>query len=889
MNCARVDDLLLEYVEDALDDADRRAVDTHLSRCAACQRRLGETRELVGDLAQARQASLAGSSCATEKSEVMVASWPPGTRLGDFEIIAELGRGGMGTVYRARQLSLNRTVALKVLSAAMAQTPGLIKRFVTEAHAAAKLHHTNIVAVYAQGEHDAHLFYAMELIDGEGLERVMRRPESGLAPRQPSRDYRRLARLISEAADALQHAHAQGVIHRDIKPQNILLGRDGRLHVTDFGLARLLDEPGVTISGEMLGTPAYMSPEQVGADRRKIDHRTDLFSLGVTFYEMLTGSRPFDGVTRDQVVARICTTEPVSPRKLDNTIPIDLETICLRALEKDPARRYQSADELAADLRRFAENQPIRARRVGPIEKAIKWSKRNPGPTAVMALSVAMLAGGVVWGVQYRRHQREQADRLVAQAWNLLAYEDYREPAEARGLLEQAGRLGPSDHATYLAARALSVMLEDKEEAIRLLQQSLAIRPDDQETMYLLAWALFRNDQFVEQREITDRADALGDSKSAAAHFFRGQSRLRQFPDEAPEEFRRAIGKRKNYAQAMMHLGRANNQWMYHTREPGRWDEQQRYLPIACQMLEKKAYPRYLWSIANRLMAEIYVESGRTGGAGAYFETAREYATEAQRLEPENPRGYAAEAEYWESRGDFGKAVEARNRGLPHLKSKNDKTEFYEYRWRLLYWQKRFDDALADLRALTEITPSSAPRRPWFSHYFQALVLAEQDHLAEAVRLTTALPTSQPANPIAVMGAAAQLRVLGRSAEADRLLDEYRDRIDFRSVELPNVPAAQLQEVYEFCRGQRTWAQLDALARRDPASTGNADPTWLLSIAAFFDGCRELGQGNRETAQARFRQADACYDDEGFCYLARVFVRRMAADPAWPHWIHPAD
>lgn len=883
MNCARVDDLLLDYVEDALDNSDRRAIETHLSRCVACQRRLEETRELVGDLAEVRQASLAGSSRAAGEPEVKVASWPPGTRLGDFEIIAELGRGGMGTVYRARQVSLNRVVALKVLSAPMAQTPGLIKRFVTEAHAAAKLHHTNIVAVYAQGEHDGHLFYAMELIDGEGLERAMRRHENGLTPRQPARDYRRLARLISEPADALQHAHAQGVVHRDIKPQNILLGRDGRLHVTDFGLARLLDEPGVTISGEMLGTPAYMSPEQVGADRRKIDHRTDIFSLGVTFYEMLTGSRPFDGVTRDQVIARICTTEPVAPRKLDTTIPVDLETICLRALEKDPARRYQSADELAADLRRFAENLPIRARRVGPIEKAIKWTKRHPGATTVMVLSVALLTGGLIWGVQYRRHQREQADRLVAEAWTLLAYEDYREPAEARALLIEAERLGPSDRAALLAARALSVMLEDKEEAIRLLNQSLAIRPRDEETMYLLAWALFRNDQFVEQGKVTDQADALGDTRSAAAHFFRGQSRLRQYPDEAPEEFRRAIALRKNYAQAMMHLGRANNQWMYHTREPVRWDEQQRYLPIACQMLEKKAYPRYLWSIANRLMAEIMIGQGRTDAAEGYFREAIEMANQAVTTQPDNPRGYAAEAEYWESRGDFGQAVEARNRGLPHLKSKNDKTEFYEYRWRLYYWQKQFADALSDLRALTEITPPSAPRRPWFSNYFQAQLLAEQGNWVEAVRLTTALPTSQPENPIAVIGAACQLRVLGRATEADRLLDEYRDRIDFRSVVLPNISPRQLQDAYEFCSGRLTWNQIEALARKEK------DPSWLTAMAAFIDGSRELGRGNRKSAEARFRQADACYDDEGFCYLARIFVRRMDRDPTWPNWIPPAD
>ena len=313
----------------------------------------------------------------------------PGQVLGDFEIIREIGRGAMGIVYEAKQVSLNRKVALKVMSVGLGITGKAVQRFRRESEAAAKLHHTNIVPVYATGEVDGVLFYAMERIDGSSLDRVIRRlrlererrlpasagahpaagdraaesTQSGTPRGNQDREltpeaaadlgssslgsgagyFDAVARMIAEVADGLEHSHQQGVIHRDIKPSNLLLSPSDRLSINDFGLARVLEQPGMTMTGEFVGTPAYMSPEQITAGRIPVDHRTDIYSLGATLYELLTLQRPFAGSRRDQVLAQIVQKDPTLPRRRDRHVPLDLETICLKAMEKDPDRRYQTA------------------------------------------------------------------------------------------------------------------------------------------------------------------------------------------------------------------------------------------------------------------------------------------------------------------------------------------------------------------------------------------------------------------------------------------------------------------------------------------------------------------------------------------------------------------
>ena len=347
-----------------------------------------------------------------------------GTPLGDFRLLREIGRGGMGVVYEAEQLSLGRRIALKVLPFALTLDSRQLQRFKNEARAAAHLHHTNIVPIYSVGcEHGVH-FYAMQFIEGQPLSDVIHelrqlagRGAVGSAPRtnQPGRIFlhprplafrplwisgdreperretqageiattpriagtslpstsgraffQTVARFGLQTAEALEHAHQLGVIHRDIKPANLLLDVNGHLWVTDFGLAQVQSDVALTTTGDLVGTLRYMSPEQALARRGVVDHRTDIYSLGATLYELLTLEPAFTGSDRQELLRQIAEDEPRPLRRQDRSIPIDLETIVLKAMAKRVEDRYLTAQELADDLRRFLDQKPIRARRPAP-------------------------------------------------------------------------------------------------------------------------------------------------------------------------------------------------------------------------------------------------------------------------------------------------------------------------------------------------------------------------------------------------------------------------------------------------------------------------------------------------------------------------------------------
>lgn len=310
---------------------------------------------------------------------------------GDYEMLQEIGRGGQGVVFRARQKSLNRTVALKIIGLGQWASKAHIKRFRLEAEAAASLDHPCIVPIYEVDERDSSCYFSMKLIEGGQLDEVVKRAPMSI---------RQAAELMAKVARTVHHAHEHGILHRDIKPGNILLDAKGEPHLTDFGLARLLEsESTVTRTFEVLGTPSYMAPEQAVANNPAVSAATDVYGLGAVLYHLLTGRPPFAGGTTYDTIKLVLEAEPRSPRSLNPKIDRDLSTICLKCLEKDPMRRYDSAFALAEDLERWLKHEPIRARHTGVFTRGKKWLRRNPTTALLFALSLAFGAtvGVMIW------------------------------------------------------------------------------------------------------------------------------------------------------------------------------------------------------------------------------------------------------------------------------------------------------------------------------------------------------------------------------------------------------------------------------------------------------------------------------------------------------------
>jgi serine/threonine protein kinase/outer membrane protein assembly factor BamB len=327
---------------------------------------------------------------------------PDRTEFGKYEIIEEIARGGVGVVYKAKQKELDRVVALKVLQGGTAASPEKVKRFMQEAQAAAKLQHPNIVPIHDFGAHGGEYFFTMDLVDGESLADVIAR-----GPIQP----KEALEIIRQVAEALQHAHDHGIIHRDIKPGNILIDKAGHVKVTDFGLAKEVDrdQMHLTVTGQVMGTPRYMSPEQASGKTAQADQRSDIFSLGSTLYEMLTGKPAFESDNVVEILRKICTEDPIPPHKHNSKIHRDVETICLQALEKPPERRYQTAAEMTADIQRFFAGEPIEAKPIGFIERL--WRRcRKHGKLIVANTGIFAVGGYLVFFYLTNRPARLRLD-----------------------------------------------------------------------------------------------------------------------------------------------------------------------------------------------------------------------------------------------------------------------------------------------------------------------------------------------------------------------------------------------------------------------------------------------------------------------------------------------
>jgi eukaryotic-like serine/threonine-protein kinase len=498
---------------------------------------------------------------------------PPAAQLGEYRILREVGRGGMGVVYEAEQVSLGRRVALKVLPFAAAIDPKQRQRFQIEAQAAAQLHHPHIVPIFGVGCDQGIHYYAMQFVEGRSLAAILHELRSGVEPhagnaellpafvierteetallsskptnagsgpiddvepcvcRVPAnrddiagpdtllnprtgtgsgnhslassaigstrRDRafcRNVARLGAEAADALDHAHSLGIVHRDIKPANLLIDPHGSLWITDFGLARFSSDLSLTHTGDMVGTLRYMSPEQARANGGVVDQRTDIYALGVTLYEVLTLQPAFKGHDHQELLRQIALDEPVSLRRLNPAVPRDLETVILKAIAKDPSGRYTTAAELAADLRRFMDDQPILARRPGGLERGVRWARRHRDlvVTAAAVLVLALIVGTATTWTQIRKTEAQirkteaQARKTVEELQRKHAYIIKSFPLFDRNVLGPVPVGTSNGQSVPTTAQEAA---ETYEQALSVFQQAIELPPSDSQSRTIIARA----------------------------------------------------------------------------------------------------------------------------------------------------------------------------------------------------------------------------------------------------------------------------------------------------------------------------------------------------------------------------------------------------------------
>lgn len=436
-------------------------------------------------------------------------------RFGSYELIEEIARGGMGVVYKARQMYLNRIVALKLLLSGTAATESEILRFKREAEAAGSLQHANIVSIYEIGKQDNHHYFTMDFVDGETLQALIKKKK----PRKKLLEY------LIKVAHALQHAHQRGVIHRDIKPSNIIVSKDGEPKVTDFGLAKKLDaETMLTESGSALGTPFYMSPEQTTGEK-EVTGQSDIYSLGVILYEILAGRYPFNGSTLVELYHKIVNDDPVPPRKINRKVDKDLEIICLKCMEKVPEMRYVSAKELADDLENYLKGEAISARRSSPVYRWGRKIKKNK-----------KTIGAVAWGIV----------TFSALVWLLffgtMDLELYNIPKEERPQYLKARK--------HMEEGRLLIRKHKLEEAIKAFEKAIVDYKKMKEA-YISIGDIYQVYKDY-QKALQEYSRVLEiDEKYAPAYFRKGHSYmgLKDW-DRAIEEFSMAIKYKRDYTEA---------------------------------------------------------------------------------------------------------------------------------------------------------------------------------------------------------------------------------------------------------------------------------------------------------------------------------------------------
>jgi serine/threonine protein kinase len=838
--------------------------------------------------------------------------------LGDFELIRELGRGGMGVVYEARQISLNRRVALKVLKVGLGLTTQAVTRFQREAAAAAKLHHTNIVPIYSTGEDGDHHFYAMELIEGTSLDRVIRtacaqgtdspaefaNPEaikpglakdvrqlkkavsaaagdlaatelSGAKPEGPSDKpdtstttlssgagyFDNVARLFAEIADALDHAHQQGVIHRDIKPSNLLFSRQGRLHLTDFGLARVLEEPGMTVTGEFMGSPLYMSPEQIAAGRAPLDHRTDIYSLGATLYETLTLQPPFQGERRDQIIAQILHKEPKPPRTLDRRIPQDLETICLKAMDKDPDRRYQTGKALAEDLDRYLKRFAISARRAGPIQRTVNWARRHPALALAMAAVFVACMAALFFANQSRLSERkrlaEEQQSAVEKAFALAMSGDFKSANQA---IDAAELLHTSPGQIHMLRGELELHQGNNSNAVEHLKQSVRLLPASVAARALLASAYIWDGQWDNYDATVTEMERLTPS-TPQDYLFKGQAEIYGEPERALPVLDEAVRLLPNSPLARMIRAEARSGRATDSGSPADAQAAIDDMEMAKAWLPGNAYGLEVSLWVHLTAAVAFGDAGQHDREQAAWAQG-ERDCKALEAFPDLPTAVTYRFSFLHGAGRRGTELESLRQASVTIK---DNLVGY-FNALVLYEEGKFEPAL-------EAMDRNRKNREINGDSIRALILAElpdattrlQQAFQEYTNYYRSATSWAPIFPL-LLGAPAQSR-----AQSLELVQQTN--------RLP-----RLRREFYLCLAQYQAGMLPESAFLKSLGVSR----WNQIEGQFFIALTHLAEGDRAGAREHLRLAIASHVNGYVLYdWSPAFIKRLETDPNWPPWIPP--
>ena len=795
-----------------------------------------------------------------------------GQHLGEFRIVREIGRGGMGIVYEAVQTSLNRKVALKVLPVSAMLSDTALERFHRETNTAGRLHHTNIVPVHAVGEQGDICYFAMQYIDGRTLAHFLRTADAR-SYRFDREHFRRVARWGRQVAEALDYAHQQGVIHRDLKPANLMLDAQDNVWVFDFGLARAANSPTITQTGALLGTVRYMSPEQASGSRVVPSPRADVYSLGATLYELAALRPAFADVSQARLLQRVIHDEPRPLRQLVRTVPRDLDTIIAKCMQRDAARRYADAGEVAEDLQRFLADEPIRARPTPLYVKTRRWIRRHRALSAVALVLVVTLAVAVAVAARLRH---SEGLRCTAQAFDAIVFDqDYQ---RAAALLDRAESLGIESPELHLYRGLIPLLNRRPQAAVPHLERSRESNPAGLDAVYALARARIDLGDYYAGQRLFEMEGARRPG-TALGWFLRGYARSGHQPSEAIDCYNNALDLQPSFTPAI--LERATYRGVRLLTDGARSELEPMFADVdAVVVFRPNASLSHAWRAWAYLAAASYAatQADLQSEHMAWIETSRRELHLATQFHREGEATtMSVQGVFLRYVGDYRGSAEAYGQAIrEHERTWGESnTLFVHARAMALHASGDMTTALAECEPACRLTPEF-----YALVLHRAILLAELGRLEDARRVCRESLEAQRFHATGLIFSAAIAEFLGDAQEARAAVRtlESRGASEVTTEHLDRQPAEadEGQPGVAYLSGAWDSARLMAAAGDNPGRRCEF---------AFLVALRELSCGNRTAGLSALR---TCLGSGVFFYgehrFAEVFLARAESDPTWPHW-----